>query len=158
MAQQEGVWVEDGIYCVAHVPSLVLVVSNLSHRVRDAPILPSLSAVVGVRLEPWPVYFLRGTHVDEEFHFLLLAAMACECGLDAKLWLGLDELHVLWKLSLPLHLPQPLVVLILVFGIADLDHVFIEQPHELGLTHRLLDFAEVLNDGRNTSRVSSGSC
>lgn len=63
---------------------------------------------------------------------------------EAEHRFDLYNLHVFGQFALPLHLAQVLVILVLVLGIRDLDHVLVEQAHETRLLHRPLDLLQIL--------------
>lgn len=123
---------------------------------RNFPILSDFSSVIRVRFEVGLADLLRRAHVDKKLHFVLLVLYAIQSCLDAELCLWLDELHVLWQLVLFLHLTQPVIIFLLVFRVAYLNHVLTEQAQELWLTHRLLNSAIVLLLSFGLLRLSVG--
>lgn len=72
---------------------------------------------------------------------MLFILYAIEGGLHTELSAGLNKLHVLWQLVLFLHLAQPIIILLFVFGVGDLNHVLTKQAHEFWAAHRLLDLS-----------------
>lgn len=108
--------------------------------------MTGLAFIVGNGFEARFLNVGARAHIDEELHLMLFVLYAIQSSLHTKFWCRLDELHVLWQFVLLLHLTKPVIVLLLIFGVGDFDHVLVEEAHELWTAHRLFDLADILNE------------
>lgn len=125
--------------------TLILVISDFTHRIRYLPTVPHMSVLCLGRLTGRLLEILTLTHIYEKFHLMLLVFLGNYKRSKTKLWLYLYYFHMFWQLFLSLHLKQILVILILIFRIRNLNHVLVKQSHKLRTFHRSLYFFELVS-------------
>ena len=122
--------------------TLVLVVSDFTHRIGHFPAESCLSLLVDWGLTSGFIKILSATKVYKKLHVVFFVFLRHYTRPDTKMWSQLDKLHVFGKFAFAFHLSKILVVLLTVFGIRDFHHVLVKKTHELGFFHGLLNFFE----------------
>ena len=130
--------------CIKKYLTSILVVSKLSHGMRNLPRKSSFAFLVWSRLARRFFEIGGGTHVDKKFHLMFFVFIWDDVSPEAELRFEFSKFHVFGEFTLPFHLTKILIILVFIFWIWDFDHVFVEQSHKLWPLHRLFDFLQFL--------------
>ena len=124
--------------------TFILIISYFAHRIRHLPTIANFPILSFLRLAARSLKILTLTHIDKKLHLMFFIFLWDKKCSKTKFRSNLSYLHMFWQLLLSLQLTEILIILIFIFRIWDLYHIFVEKTHKLRLLHWFLYLFQIL--------------